>query len=251
MGDSNQDPCRGRIQRRGGLASLLTGRLKRTADRLRLYGWRPACRQIIGGMFRGVFRSQRLDVFAVAGSMDHPVNDPCVRPLTVEAARSLREMPDVPRCRAEHAWQSLQIGCPGVCMEIDGTVAGYAMAQLQGDYPIGPGLSMSITPGLAALIDLFVRPRFRGQGLARRLNAALLNRIPADRTGVGFVRIDNRYSLRSWVAVGAARILRIDRTCWFNGRWTDRITVLRESDSIDLVVGSLRGLSGGAWPGRS
>jgi ribosomal protein S18 acetylase RimI-like enzyme len=209
-------------------------------DRARQYGLRAASTQILRSVFRKIYRVDRNIIFIIPEFSGFAFEDPSISALTSERINRAMVTEEMSLDHPGEVFDEfLDEGCRGICVEIEGSLAGYAWVQFSGEYRFGRSGRMVIPTGFVVMKNLYVNPNFRGLKIGRKLNAARLAMIPSGQTPVGFILPENHYAIRNWQKYGFEPVLEVKQCRWLCCPWKTTITTLSDHGKTCVLLKAL------------
>lgn len=203
-------------------------------NRIKQYGSNAAFVQFTRAILRWLYKIERYIVFIIPDFKGCLYDDSYITLLTKERIEHAVTNGGLQASQARLLNNFIKEGSKGICVEVDGQLAGYGYIQFEGLYQFGQSGKLILPPHYAVAKNLFVFPKYRGYKLGQKLNAGRLALIPEGYTPVVFIIPENQYAIRNWEQYGFQRVLSVKRWRWISGNW--KMSIKRFSDRDEAIT---------------
>lgn len=118
-------------------------------------------------------------------------------------------------------------------------LAAWGFTQIKGKYLYGENI-FQIPNNVNVLRNLFVKPKFRGMSLGKKINECRINNVPSNVIPCVFVITDNQYAIRNLKIYGFKTILSVKQYKFFSYFKKKYIKIIKNNKYSHIIIKGLR-----------
>lgn len=203
-------------------------------DLYKQFGVKGIIERVFNKLISPVYKSTEIIVLLISKERESET-DSSVKLMTNEKVTEWLRNNYINDSEAKKFINFLASECIGYYIEINKELAAWGFVQTKGTYKYG-SYFYDLPESVHMLKNLYVRSKFRGMSLGKKINEARINAIPDGCIPCVFVIPENKYALRNLKLYGFQEQLKISHTSWFNKYTYTSLELIEDTKLNEIVI---------------